>query len=132
MNVIQKKIHKHWIPVSHFFSIHDEKEYDRAVELLDSLIDEIGTNDQHPLYEFFDILGTVIHAYEEKHYQITESGPADMFSFFIKERGLTLSDFPEIGSENVISEIVKGKREFSVKDIRILAKRFSVSPAVFI
>jgi HTH-type transcriptional regulator / antitoxin HigA len=46
--------------------------------------------------------------------------------------GLTQSDLPEIGSQGVVSEILRGKRELNVRQIRALAKRFHVSPGVFI
>ena len=48
------------------------------------------------------------------------------------EHGLTQSDFPEIGSQGVVSDVLRGKREFDVRQIRALATRFHVSPAVFI
>jgi HTH-type transcriptional regulator/antitoxin HigA len=50
----------------------------------------------------------------------------------MEEHGLTQSDLPEIGSQGVVSEILNGKRERNVRHIRALARRFRVSPAVFI
>ena len=50
----------------------------------------------------------------------------------MEEHGLTQSDLPEVGSQGVISDILRGKRELNVRQIRTLAKRFHVSPAVFI
>jgi len=49
----------------------------------------------------------------------------------MEEYGLTQSDLPEVGSQGVVSEILNGKRELNVKQIRALASRFRVSPAVF-
>lgn len=57
---------------------------------------------------------------------------ADMLRFLMEEHGLTQSDLPEIGSQGVVSEVLSGKRELNVRQIRTLAKRFHVSPAVFI
>ena len=132
MNIATRSIWEHWIPISHLFSVTSEKEYDRAVRLLNSLIDEIGTNERHPLYEFLDTLGMVISAYEEKKYQEPECDGIEMLCFFMDEHRLTPLDLPEIGSEKTVSEIISGKRELSVKHIRALAKRFYVSPAVFV
>lgn len=50
----------------------------------------------------------------------------------MEEHGLNQSDLSEIGSPGVVSEILNGKRELNVRQIRLLAKRFQVSPAVFI
>lgn len=50
------------------------------------------------------------------------------------ERAVSLLDaiLDEIGSQGVISELLAGKRELNTRQIRILAKRFGVSPAVFV
>jgi HTH-type transcriptional regulator / antitoxin HigA len=50
----------------------------------------------------------------------------------LKAHGLTQSELPEIGSQGVVSEILSGERELNIRQIRRLAKRFRVSPAVFI
>jgi HTH-type transcriptional regulator/antitoxin HigA len=48
-----------------------------------------------------------------------------------RRNNLKQSDLPEIGSQGVISEILSGKRHFNVRQIKLLSKRFNVSPAVF-
>ena len=48
------------------------------------------------------------------------------------EHGLTPLDLPEIGTQEIISDILSGKRELNMQQIRALSKRFHVSPAVFI
>ena len=50
----------------------------------------------------------------------------------MEAHGLTQSELPEIGSQGVVSEILSGERDLNVRQIRRLAKRFGVSPAVFI
>ena len=132
MRATSEFIQNYWNPISHLFSVQNENDYDRAVELLNSLIDEIGTDEQHPLYEFLDTLGAVIHAYEDRHYLMTDSDGAEMLEFFMEEHGVTASDLPEIGSEKDISDIISGKKELTISHIRALAERFHVSPAVFI
>jgi HTH-type transcriptional regulator/antitoxin HigA len=96
------------------------------------LLDEIGTNERHPLYDLLDTLGTLIQVYEEKHYPIPGCSGVDMVRFFMEEHDLTQADLPEIGSQGVVSEVLNGKRELNVRQIRALAERFHVSPAVFI
>lgn len=132
MNIATENIREHWNPIRHIFSVGSDEEYDRAIEFLNNLIDEIGTDERHPLYGLLDALGAVIHAYEEKNCPVPDCDGVEMFRFFMDEHGLTPSDFPEIGSEKMISEIISGKRELSVGHIRQLAERFHVSPAVFI
>jgi HTH-type transcriptional regulator/antitoxin HigA len=48
------------------------------------------------------------------------------------EHNLKQSDLPEIGSQGVVSEIIKGKRNLNIRQIKALSARFHVSPLVFI
>jgi len=132
MSTLAKDIQTHWATIYPLLSVRNEREYELAIQRLNSLLDEVGTNERHPLYGLLDTLGTLLHAYEEKHHPIPERSGADMLHFFMEEYGLTQSDLPEVGSQGVVSEILNGKRELNVRQIRTLAKRFRVSPAVFI
>ncbi|MDE0301087.1 MAG: hypothetical protein OXN17_20850 [Candidatus Poribacteria bacterium] len=69
--VILQDRQEHWCIVWRLLSIRCEIKYDLAVEQLNALIDEIGDNEQRPLYELLDTLGAVIYAFEEKHYAIS-------------------------------------------------------------
>ena len=132
MNVIAEDIQTHWNVIRPLFSIRNEHEYDLAVERLHTLIDEVGTDEHHPLYELLDTLGTVIHAYEEKQYPMPECSGIEMLQFLMEEHRLEPSDLPELGSPHSVLEIFNGKRELTVTHLYALATRFHVSPAVFI
>lgn len=132
MTVIPQEIERHWAVIAPLLSIRDEHDYDLAVERLNHLVDEVGTDDRHPLYTLLDTLGTLMYGYEEQHHPMPECHGGDILHFLMGEHGLTQSDLPEIGSQGVVSEILRGKRELNVRQIRALAKRFQVSPAVFI
>jgi len=132
MSVITPQIKRSWTNISPLLNIQSEQEYDEAVGRLNSLVDEVGTDEAHPLYSLLDTLGTVIHAYEEKHYPMPRCRGGDSLQFLMEEHSLTQSGFPEVGSQGVVSEIIRGKRELNVRQIRALAKRFHVSPAAFI
>jgi len=131
MTVLTREIQSHWVVVHPLLTIRDEREYDLAVERLNSLLDEIGTDERHPLYGLLDTLGTLIRVYEEEHYSILQISGAEMVRHFMEEYDLAQSDLPEVGSQGVVSEVLNGKRELNVRQIRALAKRFRVSPAVF-
>ena len=132
MTGIPLELQQHWTAISPLLSLRNEQEYDRAVERLNRRLDEVGTDEQHPLYTLLDTLGTLIHAYEEEHHPIPECSGVDVLCFLMDEHGLTQSDVPEIGSQGVVSEVLRGKRELNIRQIRALARRFQVSPAVFI
>ncbi len=122
----------YWPAIRPLLTIRNEREYDRAVKLLNELLDEIGTNERHPLYSFMDTLGTLIEAFEEEHHPVPVSTGADLLRYLMEEHGLSQSELPEIGSQGVVSEVLNGKRDLNIRQVRALAKRFHVSPAVFI
>ncbi|MEG4572978.1 hypothetical protein QUA56_09810 [Microcoleus sp. N3A4] len=49
------------------FVPHTQQEYERLVELLDSLIDRIGEDESHPLASMMDVIGVLIENYEAEH-----------------------------------------------------------------
>jgi HTH-type transcriptional regulator/antitoxin HigA len=49
------------------FVPHTEEEYRRLVGLLDSLIDEVGEDESHPLASLMEIIGVLIEKYEGEH-----------------------------------------------------------------
>jgi HTH-type transcriptional regulator/antitoxin HigA len=124
--------HDHWAALSPLLSIRSEQEYDLAVKRLNELLDEVGDDEEHALYTLLDTLGTLIHAYEEQHHPMPECSGREILRFLMEEHGLTRSDLPEIGSRATVSELLRGKRELNLRQIRALAKRFHVSPAVFL
>ena len=57
-----------WAPLSRtLFVPHTESEYRQLVELLDSLIDEVGEDESHPLASFMEVVGILIEKYEDEH-----------------------------------------------------------------
>lgn len=132
MTLLNEELQVHWKNIAPILCIRNEREYNAAVKHLNELLDEIGDNEKHPLYSLLDTLGTLVHAYEEEHYPISDASGAEVLRFLMDEHGLTQSDLPEVGSQGVVSEILNGKRELNVRQIRSLAERFGVSTAVFV
>jgi HTH-type transcriptional regulator/antitoxin HigA len=132
MTAISPDLQTHWCAVSPLLSVRNEEEYDLAVERLNRLLDEVGTNEQHPLYSLMDTLGTVVAAYEGQQHPIPECRGIDVLQYLMEDHGLTPADLPEVGSEKVILEILQGERELNTQQIRALTERFGVSGAVFL
>jgi HTH-type transcriptional regulator/antitoxin HigA len=49
------------------FVPHTEEEYNRLVVVLDSLIDEVGEDESHPLASLMEIIGVLIENYENEY-----------------------------------------------------------------
>jgi len=133
MNIQLKEIAKVWPDIQPIFSVpHNEKDYNKLVNLLDSLIDEVGNNENHPLTSLMETIGSLIETYESQYINEIEGNPTDTLNALLVEHDLKQSDLSEIGSQGVVSEILSGKRQLNVRQIKMLSKRFKVSPAVFI
>ena len=112
--------------------LRGKKEYDRAVGLLDDILDEIGEDEKHPMADLADAISVFVEKYEAEHVPVSGAKPGAVLKFLMREHGLRQSDLPEIGSQGVVSEVLAGKRDLNARQIKRLAKRFGVSPAVFI
>ncbi len=54
-----------WTDFSKFVHVlHNESDYEKAVSLLDSLIDVVGENEKHPLASLMELVGFLIEQYE--------------------------------------------------------------------
>lgn len=133
MNTQLKEIAKVWPNIQSVFSVpHNEKDYNNLVNLLDRLIDEVGNNESHPLSSLMETIGSLIEAYESQNYLDIEGDPINVLKALMEEHGLKQSDLPEIGSQGVVSEIISGKRQLNVRQLKLLSERFKVSPVVFV
>lgn len=107
-------------------------EYDRAVAILDNLLDEIGEQETHPLAGLTETLALAVEAYEDIHVPIPAAPGAAILRTLMEEHALSQSDLPEIGSQGVVSEVLSGHRDLNVRQIAKLSARFGISPAAFI
>ena len=124
---------KVWPMVSKvIYTIHTDKEYNKAIGLLDELIDQIKTKSDSNLESLIDTLGTLIKDYEDRNIEEPADDPIGNLHYLMKEHNLKQTDLVEIGSQGVVSEIMNRKRQLNIRQIKLLSKRFYVSPSVFI
>ena len=122
-----------WTQMSEVLSVpHTEAEYVRISAFLDLVVDEVGEDDSHPLSSMMETLGTLVDAYEREHVRELPSSPTAVLRLLMDEHGLSQSDLPEVGSQDVIWEILRGRRQINVRQVRSLSEGFGVSSAVFI
>lgn len=112
--------------------IRTEADYEKAITVLNQLLDAGAADENSPLAALVYALGAVIGDYEDVHNPAQEVAPAATLRFLMQQHQLTQSDLPEIGSQGVVSEVLRGKRDLNVRQIRELAERFQVPAAVFI
>jgi HTH-type transcriptional regulator/antitoxin HigA len=112
--------------------IRDEAHYQRMTQMLEALLDEAAGAEDNPAMGLVDIVGDLIEHYETAHHPLSEASGIDALRFLMEQHQLKQSELPEIGSQGVVSEILKGKRELNVRQVKALGERFGVAPATFL
>ena len=112
--------------------IRDEAHYARMTGMLESLLEEAGGDERHPIMGLVDIVGDLIEDYEAEQQPLPETTGIEALKFLMEQHGLKQGDLEEIGSQGVVSEILTGKRELNVRQVRALSERFGVSTATFL
>lgn len=112
--------------------IRTKNDYRQAVRALNELMDAGAASEAHPLADLLATLGELIGDYEDAAGTPRDADPVAVLRFLMQQHGLTQSGLPEIGSQGVVSEVLSGRRALNVRQINALARRFGVSPAVFL
>lgn len=75
----------------------------------------------------FEILATLVEAYEATHYPIEASDPIEAIRFRMEQGGLTVKDLvPSIGQPNRVYEVLNRKRGLTIKMIRNLHRNLGI------
>jgi HTH-type transcriptional regulator / antitoxin HigA len=62
-----EKVTKAWPPISQAVRVpRSESDYQKLVELLDQITDEVGEDENHPLASLMDVLGVLVEKYEDE------------------------------------------------------------------
>jgi len=106
--------------------IRDEGEYAAALAQFESYFDnepEAGSVDGG----MFELLGFLLAKYEEEHFPIPKTGPVEAIRFAMDRKGLAQSDLADLlGSRSRASEILKGRRDLTLPQIRLLSKAWGI------
>ncbi len=134
MNFDYETLKTNWLSlVSVLRPPKSEDELDELIALADTLMDETGGDQNHPLYRLLELVGNLIGDYEDEHLPEPVVDPLDCLKQLMEEHGLRQRDLVRIGvgSRGVVSELLSGKRDFSKRQISLLSDYFKCSPAVF-
>jgi HTH-type transcriptional regulator/antitoxin HigA len=113
-------------------AIRSETDYSAALREVSALIDLDPAADT-PEGERLDVLGTLVQAYEAKHYPIDPPDPIDAIKFRMDQAGLTVKDLvPYIGPINRVYEVLSHKRSLSLNMIRRLSEGLHIPAQVLI
>jgi HTH-type transcriptional regulator/antitoxin HigA len=106
--------------------IRTQSDYKGALRELSAYFDNEpapGTEDA----DRFEILATLVEAYEAKHFPIESPDPIEAIRFRMEQAGLTVKDLvPSIGQPNRVYEVLNRKRGLTVQMIRNLHRNLGI------
>lgn len=124
-----------WTPFKRLIgvtSVNNEEDYAQARATIDTLLDEVGDKEDHPLAEVLDYLANQVKTYEDENFQIPEAEPMEVLRFLMEQHNLKQEDLEECAPQSRISEILKGNRSISKEIAKRLANRFHVRADLFL
>lgn len=117
--------------------INNRREYDEfqllVVALMKQLSSDAPEGAQDGIRMYLNLLTPFIKKYEDAHWNKSHASPREVLAYLMDEHDLNQADLKEeIGSQPYVSDILKGKKDLTLEQVSKLAKRFNVSPTVFI
>ena len=112
--------------------IRNDADFERIHVLADNLADEVGDDEDHPLFSLFEIVMDLMDHWEDEHVSIPDATPPEVLRYLLAENGLKQKDLSDIASPTLMSDILSGRRAISKKIAICLAERFNVSVSAFL
>lgn len=113
--------------------IRNKAQYEGVVAFMNSLLDEVGDDEEHELASLLDLVGQLVEDYENTRHAIPDAAPHEVLRFLMDRHHLKQTDLAvEIGGQSVVSDILNGKREINARQAKALAARFGVSAGAFV
>jgi len=70
----------------------------------------------------------LIEAYERSRWPRRRPGPVEILTYLMEQHGLSRADLvPLLGTPSRVSEVLGGKRDFSMTMVQRLRERFNIS-----
>ena len=128
---IEKTIYGKLLSDSQPRVIHDEPEYDRALEIVDALMSKNGLTPEET--ELLQLWAILIEDYEEQNHPMPKATPHEVLLHLMEVKEIRQVNLTGVlGSKGVVSEVVNGKRSISKAQAKALGEFFKVNPSLFI
>lgn len=114
-------------------AIHTDREHRYWRRVLEHLMAKPEGEMTAAEERYAETVALLIEAFEKRRYPLPQVSPAEVLAELMAVHGLKQKELVDVfGSEAAVSYALHGKRSFTVDQIRKLAARFHVSPAVFV
>ncbi|HDN9015883.1 TPA: transcriptional regulator [Aeromonas salmonicida] len=136
LNLALVQIREALAQVPYITQINNQDDYERALELMDELVDDYDANKQ-----LVELLATSIEHWEDKADEFAEFNKAvadvepgiAVLKTLMSQHHLGVADLPELGSKSNVSKLLNAAegKKLTRQHIEALSKRFALSPALF-
>jgi HTH-type transcriptional regulator / antitoxin HigA len=110
--------------------IRSEDDFRAVQKVIDTLLDADRISADRR--EYLNLLGLIVHEYEEKTVEIPDVHGVELLNILIAEWGLKQKELvPIFKTESIVSAVINGHRSLTVEHIEKLSEFFHVSPAAF-
>ncbi|MGK7876045.1 MAG: type II toxin-antitoxin system HigA family antitoxin [Xenococcaceae cyanobacterium] len=110
--------------------INSEQQLEATQKFIYYLLDQPQLTSEEE--DFLNLLGALVYEYEQTQEPIPDIYGVELLKVLLEERELRQKDLVSIfKTESIVSDVLKGKRQLTVRHIQELAKFFALSPAVF-
>ena len=131
MNVEQ--ISHSWSAIAPLLTpVLSEEECDRREEQIRKLIKLNEDKKDAQISYLIECMALTISDYEKQEFSWEKPTAIEVLKYLMEEHGLNEGDLPEIGDQNLVSDLLTGKKELNVTMIKRLALRFGISPKTFL
>jgi len=111
--------------------IRSDADLDRAVKMIDSLVDKdkLSAGEQ----DYLDVLSDLVEKYEAEEHPMAPLSDAAMLRHLIEAKGVTQTEVAEKTGidQTTLSLVLAGKRNLSRSHIGRLSQYFGVEPGAF-
>jgi HTH-type transcriptional regulator/antitoxin HigA len=110
--------------------IRTEEDHAAALRRIEALW---GAAPDTPEGDELDVLATLVERYEETRWPVQAASPVDFLKFMMRQNGRTQRDLAALlDSRSRASEILTGKRDLTLGQIRLLARHWRIPAAALI
>lgn len=114
--------------------ITNDQEYERLLAIAEGYtFTGIASNLSPEESALYKVAVLLIEDYESEHYPMGDVAPYLVLQHMMECKGIRQKDLvPVVGSNALVSRIVRGKANISIRVARLLGEYFKVSPSLFI
>lgn len=112
-------------------TINNDEELDKTIAVIDNLLDRKSLSPDE--LDYLNVLGTLVSDYEQKEEPFPDIYGVELLKVLIAERDLRQKDLVVVfKTESIVSDILSGKRQLTLRHIQELAQFFNLAPAIFL